>query len=217
MFSLHVTDLDQWLAYQNTEYLSQDDFHKRLLRQDTPSASMAAGTAFHKLMEDVVNSATRTGVYPELTEAESNGALFYFNTAGLEELELPPAGTATEVRGKALYPEAGVTLLGTADAVNGRVVWDYKTTYRPISDAAHERYSEAMQWRAYLDMFDADRFVYLLFEFEEDKESQNEFYLMDFTRLEMFRYAGMREDIEATVAGLSDYCRRAGLEEALTR
>lgn len=119
----------------------------RFITADEPSEAMKAGTAFHKALE-----VAKDGSHDSF---EANGYRFILPAA---ELALPDV---REMRAHGSYGALAVT--GQVDAVEGRVVFDHKTTSR----FDPERYLNGCQWKFYLDLFGADEFRWNIFEIKE--------------------------------------------------
>lgn len=146
MITIRASELDQLRYFQQTEDMALPDLLGRLRGETPPSPAMAAGTAFHKILEnppDVLDVIERDG-FRFIVEAEG---------------ELPLT-QIRELRAHAHYLIDGedVVLTGQVDGLHGRTVIDHKLTARPDP----ERYAVSMQWRCYLDLFKAVRFCYVL-------------------------------------------------------
>lgn len=119
----------------------------RFITTDEPSEAMKAGTAFHKAMELAQDGSHDT--------FEANGYRFLLPDA---EITLPP------IREMRAYKDYGaLTVTGQVDAVQGRTVFDHKTTgkFDP------ERYLDGCQYKFYLELFNADIFQWNVFEIKE--------------------------------------------------
>lgn len=147
---------------------------------------MMAGRAFHKLLE-----ASDDG---ELVYTEVDGFSFRFDLDA--EIDLAPI---RELKGEMVVQASvgPVTLVGVVDGMNGLTVRDYKLTTR--FDA--ERYADSYQWRSYLEMFGAKKFVYDVFVGKED--GPGEYIIYDYHKLSFYAYDGMKRDIELEVDGLA--------------
>ena len=93
-----------------------------------------------------------------------------------------------------------MTLVGKADAVYGKHVFDHKLT--ETFDA--EKYTDSLQWRAYLVLFDADRFTYNCF---TGKEKNGEWIVSELNRLTVNRYAEVEKDVAVAVRNLENFIR----------
>jgi hypothetical protein len=185
-----VTDLDSMLYWRDSD-MEFEDLLKRLRGEEPPGANMLAGRAFHKLLE----TATEGG---EFFAAEVDGIRFDF--AIDREIALP---VIRELKGERLFdtPSGPVTLVGKVDAMSAGTVTDYKLTER--FDA--ERYMDSIQWRAYLLMFDATRFVYDVFQCRYDPDRV---YVYEYHRLPFYAYPAMEADVHRAVCELAEIVAR---------
>ncbi len=188
---ISVTDLDSWRYYKASEDMDLTQFLTRLRREEPPSKSMLAGRALHKLLE------TAEG---EIEIAEADGFKFRFQAdCAIPLLPVKEMKGEMEIR----TPVGPVTLVGVVDGMDG-VIYDHKLTER--FDA--ERYANSYQWRCYLTMFGARRFVYNAFEAKED-EKLGEWVVWGFHQLPLFAYEGMRADVEREVSEFAYFLHTA--------
>jgi hypothetical protein len=184
---LSVTDLDSYLYWRGSEDMELDALLMRLRGEEPPTDNMLAGRAFHKLLENA-------GEGGEFFAAEQDGIRFDFAIDA--EVSLPVIREMKAER-VLLTPSGPVTLVGKVDGLQGITVNDYKLTER--FDA--ERYADSYQWRSYLFMFGAKRFIYDVFvaRFDADRV-----YIHDYHRLPLCTYPGMAEDVHREVCGLAE-------------
>jgi hypothetical protein len=142
-----------------------------------PTEAMERGTAFHKALEIAGN-----GVYDRI---EVDGYTFLFDCD--IELALP---SIRETRRHKDY--GGIEVSGKVDCLFGRTISDHKSS--AYFDA--ERYFRKYQWRYYLDIFEADRFVWNVFEMRDagDMDSPRTWSVVALHTLEQYRYPGMDKD-----------------------
>lgn len=185
---ISVTDLDSWRYYKQDEDMDVGQLLARLRKQELPSQAMLAGRALHSVLE--------TAKEGELEVAEADGFKFRFR-----ENFTVPLLTVRELKGEMVIatPSGPVTLVGVIDGHNG-AVWDWKLTSR--FDA--ERYADSYQWRSYLTMFNARKFVYGVFEGKEGDEI-NEWIVWGYQEFPLYAYDGMRADVEREVAELAAF------------
>lgn len=195
---LSVTHLDAYRYYRASEDMTLEQLVARLRGEEPPSPAALAGRAFHKLLEHAADNV-------DLERSEVDGWVFRFWLDG--ELSLPPI---RELKGELELstPHGPVTLVGRVDGLHGLTVHDYKLTER--FDA--ERYADSYQWRAYLAMFGAQRFVYDVF--QGRYEHGNEVLIYDYHRLGFAAYPGMLEDVRREVCGLAEIVARHVPERA---
>lgn len=187
MIRLSVTDLDQYLYWKSSEDMEFEELLKRLRGQSEPTDAMMAGRAFHKLFELAEYG-------QDLLSPTVDGWQFVF--AIDEQIALP---AIRELKGETLFqtPSGPVTLVGKVDAIHGITVHDYKLTER--FDA--ERYADSYQWRAYLCMFGASRFVYDVFVGRYDQQRVT---VYDYQRFPITAYPTMRDDVQREVSALAE-------------
>jgi len=146
---MSVGDLESLRYWKAQEDAPIEDLLSRLKREAPPTPQMEAGKALAKLFENA-----KPG---ELSSAEVDGWSFDFSRL---DAELPLA-PVRELKGEMLFdtPNGQVLLVGVTDGMNGKHLRDQKLTER--WDA--EKYTESLQWRAYLLMFQAHAFTYDVF------------------------------------------------------
>jgi hypothetical protein len=145
------------------------------IRSDEQTEEMAKGTAFHKFLEHV-----QAG--EELAGTVVDGYTFAF--VGDFELSLPPT---RELRKSKIYD--GLIVSGCCDAIAGKTIYDHKTT--KYFEA--ENYLTSWQWKFYLDIFGADRFIWNIWEMNELDEPMS-YGVNKLHKLEQFRYPAMSKD-----------------------
>lgn len=185
---LSVTDVDSYRYYKAEEDMDAEGLIRRLLKQEPPSQAMLAGRALHKVLE--------TAGSGEMAVAEAEGFKFHF-TANCEIPLLPVRELKGEIQ--IATPSGIVTLVGVIDGLDWSV-YDHKLTAR--FDA--ERYADSYQWRCYLLMFSARRFVYNVFEGREG-DSPNEWVIHGFQQFPLYAYGAMRDDVHREVAELAEF------------
>lgn len=180
----HVTDLDAILWYRRIESMTLDDLLSRLRRESAPNRKMEMGTAWHAVLENPPED--------ELTAVEQDGINFIIEAEA--EITLPQI---REIRAEKTYSVDGVeiTLTGGCDGISGNVVTDHKLTAKPDP----EGYQSSYQWKAYLDIYGADVFEYILYH-AHDKGDR--IIISDVAPFRLYRYPGMVDDL---MTGLRDY------------
>lgn len=182
MIRLSVSDLESWRYWCDDEDATLDNLLKRLRHDEPPTPAMQAGRAFARLME--------TAQPGDMDGAVVDGWRFVF--ALNDEIALPQV---RELKAEQVFetPSGPVTLVGKVDGMSGLVVHDQKLTER--TDV--ERYLDSLQWRAYLVMFGAQRFVYDLF---QCRYHENVVTIYGYEPVAFTAYPGMRRDVELAVA-----------------
>lgn len=181
---LSATDLDGWMWYNRMESMETSEFISRLKREGKTNERMLMGVAWHSLLENPP---------PTIELVEKNGFVFRVECEG--ELCKPQV---SEVKTTKTYLVNGisVTLVGKCDTIDGNVVGDYKLTFRPNP----ESYFDAYQWKAYLSIYNADKFLYHVFSAKPGK-AENEVIIKDFSTMSLYRYPEMEDDL---IIGMSE-------------
>lgn len=188
----HVTDLDSIIWYKKIETMTAEDLRKRLLRLEPPNEKMMAGTAWHKIMEDADDGM-------ELSQAVCDG--FQFDIKLDRDIEISMSDIC-EVRAKKDYRIDGytITLTGKCDGITGNEITDHKLTFRPNP----ESYLESYQWRAYLDIFEADIFKYRIY---SAREKDKHITIYNISTMDLYRYPGMEDDIKSGIRDLLEFVK----------
>ena len=181
----HLAAFARWKADEDLDVGWLIDY----IRNDHPTEEMLKGTAFHKFLEHA-----QSGSETEI--ASQDGYTFAF--VGDFNLYLPPM---REVRRQKQYGE--VVVSGQVDAHIGKTIYDHKTTQR--FDA--ERYLTGWQWRYYLDIFDADRFVWNVWEMNKLDE-EKAYGVNALHTLEQYRYPELGDDCYRLAQEFGEFARR---------
>lgn len=204
MIRVTATMLEAFRRYNTNEFMSFDDLLATLRGKVEPNAAMEFGTAVHALLE---------------FRPKWEGAMFMagheFDTDSIIRAHTwTDQDYLTEVTGHKVYEIDGdiVYLRCMADAVFGRKVVDYKITQSSISDTKLQGYQDSMQWKAYLEVFDADEFGYSV---QQWKQRDSIWYLEDVQWVTCTRYEGLQYDVANAVKELYHFCKRLGIMDAL--
>lgn len=189
MIRLSVTDLDSFLYWKGSEDMEFEELLIRLRGEEPTTDAMSRGRAFHSLFEHSTES--------DLAAVVIDGWDFQFELD--VAIDLPPI---RELKGEVVLSTAAgpVTLVGKVDGMAGVTVTDYKLTER----FDIERYTDSYQWRSYLTMFKAQRFIYDVFVYREDRRDPRKLIVYDHHRLPFYAYPNMAVDVERTVGELAD-------------
>lgn len=169
-----VTKLEAFRRWRLNEDATVQDFLAYI--QSPPSHRMNVGTAFHKILEVLPSS---EGV----AEYMMDGITFNFKCEAIVS-----RAQFGEVRIEKQYGPLMVS--GKLDAIHGNVITDYKTTRQ--FEALN--FLEGAQWKFYLDLYDADEFIWNVFVLKPLNEDETEFDVVDFHILKASRYPAMYED-----------------------
>lgn len=175
--------------------MSLDMLISRLVGQSEESQAMCAGTAFHSFLE-------AASQFEQVEHFAGDGFVFSFDLEA--EIALPGI---KEIKTEKELRIAGkdVTLVAKADIVDGRTVYDHKLKTSGQFDA--EFYIDSMQWRTYLWLFEANTFVYNVFEgrFCEEDHGATQVVIDDFHQLRLHGYPGMAGDVLESLEGLVQF------------
>lgn len=181
-----VTDIEEFRRYKASEEYELGALLSRLRREEPPSVAMRAGTALHSILENGL---------PGIQDAAKQDGFTFVFSADIE-LAMSPL---RELAGSKVI--AGIEVAGKVDEIGGFVIADHKLTSR----FDPERYTDSAQWRLYLDIFGADRFVYNVFEASSDDDER--FVVFGFHRLPLYRYPGMEEENARLVSEYAAFAR----------
>lgn len=192
-----VTDLDSWRFYKASDDMDVEALLRRLRREEPPTQAMLAGRALHSALEHSRECAVES--------LESEGFTFRF----IGDFDIPLLAVR-ELKGDVMIdtPCGPVTLVGVIDGHDG-AIHDWKLTER--FDA--ERYADSYQWRCYLTMFNAHKFVYGVFEGKEG-DHPNEWTIWGYQSFPLYAYDGMRDDVVREVSELAEFIARHVPEKA---
>lgn len=193
---LRVSDLETLRYHHLLEDRTLDDLLRQLARVEPPNRKMDAGKALAKFFEHA-----REGVQDA---AVVDGWRFNFNLAP----DAPPFPLTTyrELKHEKVYetPSGPVVLVGVVDGLDGLTVRDQKLTDNPDIE---DKYLDSLQWRAYLDMFGARRFVYDLF-VGRVPDHDDEVKITAYHPVTFYSYPGMAADVTRAVCELAEIVSR---------
>jgi hypothetical protein len=200
---ISVSDLDSYRYWLADEESTLDDLVARLTHQAPPTPAMEAGRAFAKFMEHVDQGT-------DVPQATVDGWTFDFAPLGDVTLDMPDV---RELKAEVVFqtPDGPVTLVGKVDGLDGVTVHDQKLTER--WDA--ERYIDSLQWRSYLLMFGAQRFVYDVFIASYDRADPRLVHVRGYEKMPFYAYEGMRGDVQRAVEGLARVIVERGIDSSI--
>jgi hypothetical protein len=186
-------------AYARWKALEGEDIGwlaKSIFSEESTEA-MSRGTAFHAALEKI-----QTGDY---TTVEANGCTFAFTC----DVELALPKTREIRRGK---DYGGIIVSGQCDGIEGRRIIDHKT----VQQFDAEYHLAGWQHRFYLDIFEAERFDWHIWEVGELKEPKA-FEVYAHHLLTQYRYPDLEADCRALALEFRDFARRVGWEQKMQR
>lgn len=189
MITIRVSELDQLIWFRRMEDMTVEELVSRLRRETPANRAMAMGTAWHAVLEHATDG--------DITQVERDG--FTFSVECDAAITLPQI---REIRADATFVVDGtvVTLSGGCDGITGNVVTDHKLTARPDP----EKYFDSFQWRAYLELFGADVFEYVLYHAKDEGDVVR---IRDVHPFRLYRYPGMRDDLIAGIREFVEFSR----------
>jgi hypothetical protein len=152
---------------------------------------MSRGTAFHKALE--------TALEGEYSTVEADGYTFAFTCDA--ELYLPKT---REIRRGKDY--GGIVVSGQCDGIEGKRIIDHKT----VQQFDAEYHLDGWQHRFYLDIFEADRFDWHLWEVGEMKNTPKAYEVYSHHLLTQYRYPAIEEDCRRLAIEFRDFAARMG-------
>lgn len=195
-----VSHLEDFRKFEQDEDYPFGVFMNRLMGKESASEAMIAGTVFHKFLEFLEDGAT------EFENCEIQGFKFIFENDFLFSLK-----DLKEIRLSKKYDCFGkmLTVSGCVDVLDNLTIEDHKTT----SSFDPDRYIEGYQWRFYLDIFKANRFIWNVFEMREDSKTPKTYHVTKLHTLEQYRYPGLESDCQALVEQFSKFLEREDVSE----
>jgi hypothetical protein len=183
-----VSHLDVYAGWKEREDQSLGDLVTMLKPPIEPTEPMLRGRAFARCMERADNGKAET--------LSSDGYTFAF-TGDFTIESFPRREDSRE------KDYGGVIVKGRCDRRLGRLIVDDKTT----SQFDAERYLSKVQWKYYLDMFDADTFTWYVWECKEMKEPRS-YCVHNLHQLTQNRYDGLESDCRALAQDFRDFAAK---------
>jgi hypothetical protein len=186
---LSVTTLESFAYWKDKEDATNEDLLREIAHVTPPTRNMKAGRAWAKLWERSTPG--------EFDVAVEDGWRFVFDLDA--EIYVPPI---RELKIEEVFqtPSGPVTLVGKVDSFEGITVRDQKLTER---FEIEERYTDSIQWRCYLAMLKARKFVYDVFVGKYD-DTDDEVRIVDYHQVPFYSYPNIRADVEAAVCELAE-------------
>lgn len=153
--------------------------------------AMSRGTAFHKALE--------TALEGEYMTVEAMGYTFAFTCEA--EITLPKT---REQRREKDY--GGILITGQCDGIEGKRIIDHKT----VQQFDAEYHLDGWQHRFYLDIFEADRFDWHIWECGEMKNSPKAYEVYAHHQLVQYRYPELESDCRSLALEFWDFAARMG-------
>ena len=202
MLAISVSHLALYKLWLHDDDLGLEWLLRRLRGEEPQTPAMAAGEALHAALEH-----SESGDASQLAYGDYR---FYIRCDA--EIELPQA---RELKIEKRYGD--LLVRGRVDGLIGRQVIDYKTTAQFDAD----RLLESPQWKFYLDMLDADDFLWKIFvmgpfaDFSEAGRLLHTYQIYQVHELRQYRYQGLEDDCQQLAADFWGFAREldaAGLD-----
>lgn len=177
-----VSALATYARWKREESDSLDWLYQSIFHSESTEA-MSRGTAFHSALERACEG--------EYSTVEAMGCTFAFTCEA--EVYLPKT---REIRRGKDY--GGIIVSGQCDGIEGRRIIDHKTVNGGFDAEYH---LEGWQHKFYLDIFEADRFDWHVWEVAPLKDEPNVYEVYAHHLLTQYRYPDLEVD-----------CRRLALE-----
>lgn len=185
-----VSSLAAFARWKQQEDADVSWLHRHItIELDTEATNR--GKAFHKALE--------TAQEGEYTTVTADGYTFAFTCEA--EITLPKT---RELRQAKDY--AGIIITGQCDGIEGKRIIDHKT----VQQFDAEYHLDGMQHRFYLDIFDADRFDWHIWEVGETKKSPKAYEVYAHHLLTQYRYPQLEDDCRELAMEFLDFTNRMG-------
>lgn len=197
MLRLSVTDLETLRYHKAIEGRTTEELLRSLAHVEPPNRKMEAGKAlasfFEKTSEGEYDSTTVDGWRIDFNLNICTGQSFLIPPMREMKLEVP-----------ILTPSGPVTLVGKVDGFHGLVVHDQKLTEKLDIE---ERYTDSLQWRSYLWMLGASKFVYDVF-VGKVEETENVVTITEYHPVTFWTYPDIERDVLRAVYELASVVDR---------
>lgn len=166
---------------------------------DQSTEAMSRGTAFHVALEQI-----QVGEY---TTVEAQGCTFAFTCDA--ELSLPKT---REIRRGKDY--GGIIVSGQCDGIEGHRIIDHKTVNGGFDAEYH---LEGWQHKFYLDIFEADRFDWHVWEVAPLKDEPNAYEVYAHHLLTQYRYPDLEADCRLLALEFKGFADRLGWTQQMLK
>ena len=195
MLRLSVTDLEALRYHKAIEGRSLDELLRNFARMESPTRKMQAGKALASFFEHADEET--------LDSAVVDGWRFDFNLPEGTSLVVPPM-REFKVEYPMMTPSGPVVLVGKVDGFHGLVVRDQKLTDKL---EVEDRYTDSLQWRCYLAMLKAKKFVYDVF-VGRISEHEDTVTITEYHPITFYTYPDIEADVTRAVHELAEVVTR---------
>ena len=198
-YTYRATQVEQYRRYMESEYISFDDMVATLSGTVEENEAMRFGTNVHHAIDRMYHG--KGNVLCDLLDTDS----LQHNVDHIGKYAMTELMTTRQVAGNA---DSRIMLRGTADAVSGNKIIDFKTTQSSISERKIQGYQDSMQWKCYLWLFGAATFEFVI---QQWSEKGGIWAIVDEQIVRCDAYAGMERDVERMVLSLHGFATLHGL------
>ncbi|CRL44463.1 hypothetical protein SGGMMB4_01591 [Sodalis glossinidius str. 'morsitans'] len=193
MIRISATNLEAFRRWKANPDAELDEIVNYLLKKTPPTEAMAAGSAFHKVLE--------TASLGELNIEQMDGFTFDFSKME-SEIALPATRERKLTRQQMVNGER-VTFVGIVDAMDATTIYDHKLT----GSLDPENYTDSLQWRCYLDWFSARKFTYNLFSKYQPAANPGTYLIKQFMPISFYAYPNMHRDVMAVAEEFIEFIK----------
>jgi hypothetical protein len=195
-----ATQVEKWRRFCNDEWTTHDDLVASILGTTETNEAMEFGTTIHKLIEQTHSNQQPDNIADRYDLQSLQHCCDLIGKDAL--MELPAARGVYE--DDAIF----VALRGTADAVIGTTIVDFKTTLGSITERKIQSYQDSMQWRCYLWLFSCYTFQFVIHQWIE---SNGVYAIANQEVVQCDAYEGMADEVQRNVMQLHNYCMHHGI------
>lgn len=193
MLRISVTDLETLRYFKQREDAPLSDLLASLAHVSPPTRKMAAGKVMAKFWEHASEGA--------IDSATVDGWTVNFNLDA--EVPVPPV-REMKIEYPMITPSGPVVLVGKVDGFEGVTVRDQKLTEKLDVE---QKYLDSLQWRAYLMMLGARKFVYDVFVGDID-EHEDVITVSEYHPVTFYTYPEIEKDVQRAVNELAEIVTR---------
>ena len=189
--------------YNGDPYVTQEKLIQRIKKEEEePSVFMLRGTAFHKLMGNPKK------YFKEPDYICSN---IRFDKSIEKAFEYSYKDFPFEIKTVKPYiiNSEKLNVVGVADPLVGNIAIENKTKW---GSPSLTDYYDSVQWRFYLELFEAEMVQYQIFLMQEKKKI---IYLKDFIPLQFTSYPNMSKELTTMLAEFLEFIKIHNLENYL--
>jgi len=198
---ISTTQIESYRRIVQTDYGSEEELIAQIMGKPfAPSHAMQAGSAWHFMLE---HSDTYNVVNNLVFRQDDVDKAIEFIGPGVWEVK------ATKTYD---LPGQPVTVVAQADHVHGKVITDNKLS---LSGLDLKRYEPSLQWRLYLDIHQAYKFIYNRWYFTEPQECS--FVLKEVMSSSFSPYPGLERDCRHWIADFLGWAASKNLWSYLER